>query len=90
VAEEPAGRPAGTGPVIEHERELTDLPGDHLTAHHPGPRDDPAEPEDGDLGIVDDRRAADNAALRRVVLDQLQAVPGGTRTFLIFEDTGNQ
>jgi DNA-binding Lrp family transcriptional regulator len=33
-------------------------------------------------------RAADNDALRRVVLEELQAIPGvlGTRTFLIFED----
>lgn len=36
-------------------------------------------------------RAADNDALRRVVLEQLQAIPGvlGTRTFLIFEDDTN-
>ncbi|MHA6630987.1 Lrp/AsnC family transcriptional regulator [Pseudonocardia sichuanensis] len=33
-------------------------------------------------------RAADNDALRRVVLEELQAIPGvlATRTFLIFED----
>lgn len=36
-------------------------------------------------------RAADNQALRRVVLEQLQAIPGvlATRTFLIFEDAVN-
>ncbi len=36
-------------------------------------------------------QAADNDALRRVVLEQLQAIPGvlATRTFLIFEDAGN-
>ncbi|MGD9986164.1 Lrp/AsnC family transcriptional regulator [Pseudonocardia sp.] len=36
-------------------------------------------------------RAADNDALRRVVLEQLQAIPGvlATRTFLIFEDAEN-
>ncbi|WP_219412479.1 Lrp/AsnC family transcriptional regulator [Pseudonocardia nigra] len=36
-------------------------------------------------------RAADNAALRTVVLERLQAIPGvlGTRTFLIFEDAEN-
>ncbi|MEU0511535.1 Lrp/AsnC family transcriptional regulator [Amycolatopsis sp. NPDC006125] len=36
-------------------------------------------------------RAADNDALRRVVLEQLQAIPEvlGTRTFLIFEDSAN-
>ncbi|MDN5915994.1 MAG: Lrp/AsnC family transcriptional regulator [Pseudonocardia sp.] len=36
-------------------------------------------------------RAADNDALRRVVLERLQAIPGvlATRTFLIFEDVGN-
>ena len=35
--------------------------------------------------------AADNDALRRVVLEQLQAIPGvlSTRTWLIFEDIGN-
>lgn len=36
-------------------------------------------------------RAADNAGLREVVLNQLQDIPGvlGTRTFLIFEDLDN-
>jgi DNA-binding Lrp family transcriptional regulator len=36
-------------------------------------------------------RAAGNDALRRVVLEQLQAIPGvlATRTFLIFEDVEN-
>lgn len=36
-------------------------------------------------------RAAGNDALRRVVLEQLQAIPGvlSTRTFLIFEDAEN-
>lgn len=36
-------------------------------------------------------RAAGNDALRRVVLEQLQAIPGvlATRTFLIFEDADN-
>ncbi|HEX4251091.1 MAG TPA: Lrp/AsnC family transcriptional regulator [Pseudonocardia sp.] len=45
----------------------------------------------GDFDVILLVRAADNAALRRVVLDQLQAVPGvlATRTFLIFEDAEN-
>lgn len=36
-------------------------------------------------------RAADNNALRRVVLEQLQNIPGvlSTKTFLIFEDAEN-
>lgn len=36
-------------------------------------------------------RTTDNDALRRVVLEQLQAIPGviATRTFLIFEDSEN-
>ncbi|ANY08468.1 Lrp/AsnC family transcriptional regulator [Pseudonocardia sp. HH130630-07] len=36
-------------------------------------------------------RATDNDALRRVVLERLQAIPGvlATRTFLIFEDVDN-
>ncbi|WP_083268564.1 Lrp/AsnC family transcriptional regulator [Lentzea guizhouensis] len=36
-------------------------------------------------------RAEDNNALRRVVLEQLQTIPGvlSTKTFLIFEDAGN-
>jgi len=36
-------------------------------------------------------RAADNDALRRVVLERLQAIPGvlSTRTSLIFEDIDN-
>ncbi len=37
-------------------------------------------------------RAADNAALRRVVLEQIQAIPGvlASRTHLIFEDLENR
>src|SRR5882757_6535315 len=46
----------------------------------------------GEFDVILLVRAADNAALRRVVLDQLQAVPGvlATRTFLIFEDADNR
>lgn len=45
----------------------------------------------GDFDVILLVRAADNAALRRVVLDQLQAIPGvlSTRTLLIFEDMSN-
>jgi len=46
----------------------------------------------GEFDVILLVRAADNTALRRVVLDQLQAVPGvlATRTFLIFEDADNR
>ena len=46
----------------------------------------------GEFDVILLVRAADNAALRWVVLDQLQAVPGvlATRTFLIFEDADNR
>ena len=45
----------------------------------------------GDFDVMLLVRAADNHALRQVVLEQLQAMPGvlSTRTFLIFEDTAN-
>ncbi|MCP2238211.1 DNA-binding transcriptional regulator, Lrp family [Prauserella halophila] len=45
----------------------------------------------GEFDVILLIRAADNDALRRVVLEQLQAIPGvlGTRTFLIFEDDTN-
>lgn len=45
----------------------------------------------GDFDVILLVRAVDDTALRRVVLDQPQAVPGvlATRTFLIFEDTEN-
>ena len=45
----------------------------------------------GDFDVMLLVRAADNQALRQVVLEQLQAMPGvlSTRTFLIFEDTAN-
>ncbi|GEL20230.1 AsnC family transcriptional regulator [Pseudonocardia asaccharolytica DSM 44247 = NBRC 16224] len=45
----------------------------------------------GEFDVILLVRAADNAALRRVVLEQLQAIPGvlATRTFLIFEDAEN-
>ena len=46
----------------------------------------------GDFDVILLVRAADNAALRHVVLDQLQAIPGvlSSRTFLIFEDIENR
>ncbi|MEU0469080.1 Lrp/AsnC family transcriptional regulator [Amycolatopsis sp. NPDC006131] len=45
----------------------------------------------GEFDVMLVVRAADNDALRRVVLEQLQAIPEvlGTRTFLIFEDSAN-
>ncbi|MGH3587660.1 MAG: Lrp/AsnC family transcriptional regulator [Pseudonocardia sp.] len=44
----------------------------------------------GEFDVILLVRAADNAALRTVVLERLQAIPGvlGTRTFLIFEEGG--
>jgi DNA-binding Lrp family transcriptional regulator len=46
----------------------------------------------GDFDVILLVRAADNAALRRLVLDELQGVPGvlATRTILIFEDLENR
>lgn len=46
----------------------------------------------GDFDVILLVRAADNGALRRLVLDELQAVPGvlATRTILIFEDLPNR
>lgn len=45
----------------------------------------------GDFDVILLVRAADNQALRTVVLERLQAIPGvlGTRTFLVFEDSVN-
>lgn len=45
----------------------------------------------GEFDVILLVRTKDNSALRRVVLEQLQAIPGvlGTRTFLIFEDAEN-
>lgn len=45
----------------------------------------------GEFDVILLIRAADNDALRQVVLEQLQAIPGvlGTRTFLVFEDDTN-
>jgi DNA-binding Lrp family transcriptional regulator len=45
----------------------------------------------GDFDAILLVRAADNAGLRRVVMDELQAIPEvlGTRTALVFEDLGN-
>ncbi|KAA9160531.1 Lrp/AsnC family transcriptional regulator [Amycolatopsis acidicola] len=45
----------------------------------------------GDFDVMLLVRAEGNDALRRVVLEQLQAIPGvlSTRTFLIFEDEEN-
>lgn len=46
----------------------------------------------GDVDVVLLVRTTDNHALRTVVLDQLQAIPGvlSTRTLLIFEDLPNR
>ena len=46
----------------------------------------------GDVDVVLLVRTTDNDALRTVVLDQLQAIPGvlSTRTLLIFEDEQNR
>jgi DNA-binding Lrp family transcriptional regulator len=46
----------------------------------------------GEFDVILLVRAADNAALRHVVLDELQAIPGvlSSRTFLIFEDLENR
>lgn len=43
----------------------------------------------GDFDVVLLARARDNADLRRLVLDQIQSIPGvvGTRTLLIFEES---
>lgn len=45
----------------------------------------------GEFDVILLIRAADNDALRHVVLERLQAIPGvlGTRTFLVFEDDTN-
>lgn len=45
----------------------------------------------GDVDVILLVRTRDNDALRRVVLDVLQAIPGvlSTHTFLIFEDLSN-
>lgn len=45
----------------------------------------------GEFDVILLIRAADNDALRRVVLEDLQSIPGvlATRTFLIFDDMAN-
>ncbi|MFC5995773.1 Lrp/AsnC family transcriptional regulator [Pseudonocardia hispaniensis] len=46
----------------------------------------------GEFDVILLVRTADNQALRHVVLERLQEIPGvlGTRTFLIFEDLPNR
>ena len=46
----------------------------------------------GDIDVMLLVRTTDNDALRHVVLDQIQAIPGvlGSRTLLIFEDSDNR
>jgi DNA-binding Lrp family transcriptional regulator len=46
----------------------------------------------GEFDVILLVRAADNAALRDVVLGRLQAIPGvlSTRTSLVFEDAGRR
>ena len=40
--------------MIEGQRELGQVPGDHLAVHDPGPFDDPADAQDRHLGRIDD------------------------------------
>lgn len=44
----------------------------------------------GDFDVLLLVRVEDNAALRRLVLDEIQSIPGvrGTRTLLVFEEAG--
>src|ERR671919_1044233 len=60
-AEEPAGRSAVAHPVVERQRQLGDLADCQLSVDHPGLVDDPTDPEQGGLGVVDDRGGAVDA-----------------------------
>ena len=56
-AQEPGRGAAVAHPVVEGQRELGDVAGDDMV-DDPRTAQDPARAEDGDLGLVDDRRAA--------------------------------
>jgi hypothetical protein len=55
-AQEASGGSAVADPVIECERELSHLPGRDLALDDPGALEDPADPQDGNLGMIDDSR----------------------------------
>ena len=47
--------------VVERDGDVADLPHGDLAVAHDGPRGDPADAEDADLGVVDDRRLEEAA-----------------------------
>ena len=61
VPEEAAGDPAVADTVVEGEGQLCDHPGHDQAVDDPGAGDDPAEPENRGLGVVDDRRRSVDA-----------------------------
>src|SRR5690606_17802058 len=61
VAQEPARGAAVTHPVVERQRQLGDLADREPPVDHPGLVDDPADPEQRRLRMVDDRRGAVDA-----------------------------
>src|SRR3954452_21378503 len=53
--------------MIERKGHLSDAAHHDLAVHYPGSLDDAAESEDGDLGVVDDGRAAADSEVAVVV-----------------------
>src|SRR5919106_2479399 len=60
-AEEPASRSAVAHPVVEGQRQLGDLADSQLAVDDPRLVDNPTDPEQGGLGVVDDRGGAVDA-----------------------------
>src|SRR5215207_7575837 len=60
-AEEPASRCAVAHPVVERQRQLCDLADSQFSVDDPGLVDDPTDPQQRGLGVVDDRSGAVDA-----------------------------
>src|SRR5690242_21250640 len=78
-AQEAAGRPAVTNPVVEREGELGHLAGHDLAVDDPGTLDDPADTQDRRFRVIDDGGRAIHAE-HAVVVDRERAAGqfGGT------------
>src|ERR1700751_606129 len=78
-AQEAAGRPAVTNPVVEREGELGHLAGHELDVDDTGTLDDPAVAQDRRFRVIDDGGRAIHAELAVVVdLELAAAQLGGT------------
>ena len=87
VEAEGSGSDSVDDPVVERDRDVSHGADDDLTVADDRPLDDPVEPDDRDLGVVDERRDQEPAELAcardrdRRVAELLDAEAAGSRAF---------